>query len=165
MQDIARSVGVTAPALYYHHPNKEDILVTALNLVMEELIARARLAVEDAGDDADRQLQFVVESIALLLAWQPELGMLEDDLRYLSPENRRRQAAVRDELEAIVTAVVVRGSESGAFRILDLDETVRAILGMLQWIPRWYSRDGELTAEQVARRYAELALRLVGRMD
>jgi hypothetical protein len=37
-----------------------------------------------------------------------------------------------------------------------------AILGMTNEVPTWYREDGSLSEDEIARRYAELALRLVG---
>ncbi|MEH0573205.1 TetR/AcrR family transcriptional regulator [Streptomyces sp. B21-108] len=44
----AQSVGVTVPALYYHHENKQAMLVALLERGMDEVLARARLADAEA---------------------------------------------------------------------------------------------------------------------
>jgi hypothetical protein len=48
------------------------------------------------------------------------------------------------------------------FHSRDVPETVRALLGMCQSIPRWFQLGGALTPEQVADRYVDIALHTVG---
>lgn len=165
VRDIARRVGVTVPALYYHHANKEAILLALLDGVTRDFADRAREADADAGDDPVRRLQQVVESIASGMTSRPELAALQSELGYLSGENRERQTAVRDEIEDVLTGVVADGVATGDFVVDDLAETVRAVLGMLQWIPTWYQPGGASSPADIAERYARLATRLVGVND
>src|SRR6478735_2072273 len=48
VRDIAARLGVTVPALYYHHENKEAILVAVHRAVMADLLPRGEAAVADA---------------------------------------------------------------------------------------------------------------------
>ena len=53
VREIARRVGVTVPALYYHHENKEGLLIALLELSTSDVLSRAHAAdAEGAGDDA-----------------------------------------------------------------------------------------------------------------
>ena len=51
VRDIARRVGVTVPALYYHFENKQAIFVSLLETSMADFLWRVRAADEEAGDD------------------------------------------------------------------------------------------------------------------
>lgn len=162
VRDIARRVGVTVPALYYHHANKEAILVALLDRITRDFIERAREADAEAGDDVVQRLRLVVESIALGMTWRPELSSLQAEMRYLSAEQHVRQAAVRDELEGLLAQIVAEGVEEGVFHVDDRAGTVRGLLGMLHWITTWYQRGGELSPDEIATQYADHACRLVG---
>ncbi|RYJ05533.1 MAG: TetR/AcrR family transcriptional regulator [Actinomycetales bacterium] len=162
VRDIARRVGVTVPALYYHHANKEAILVALLDRITRDFIDRARAADVEAGEDVVQRLRLVVESIALGMTWRPELASLQPEMRYLSDEKHAEQAAVRDELEGLLAQIVAEGVDLGAFRVHDVAGTVRALLGMLHWITTWFQRGGELSPDQIATQYADHACRLVG---
>ena len=162
VRDIARRVGVTVPALYYHHANKEAILVALLDRITRDFIERARDADAEAGDDVVQRLRLVVESIALGMTWRPELSSLQAEMRYLSAEQHAQQAAVRDELEGLLAQIVAEGVAEGVFSVDDRAGTVRGLLGMLHWITTWYQRGGELSPEEIAAQYADHACRLVG---
>lgn len=162
VRDIARRVGVTVPALYYHHANKEAILVALLERITRDFVDRAHEADAEAGDDVVLRLRLVVESIALGMTWRPEMASLQSEMRYLSPEQHAQQALVRDELEGLLNRIVADGVEQGRFDVDDVPGTVRALLGMMHWITTWYQRGGPLSPEQIATQFGGHACRVVG---
>ncbi|NLU63836.1 TetR/AcrR family transcriptional regulator [Rhodococcus sp. HNM0563] len=162
VRDLARRVGVTVPALYYHHENKEAVLVTLLDAAVLDLIDRVLAAVADGGADPAARFANAVEAIVLNMTYRAKRSGLDSELRHVSFENRRTYAATRKRLELIMLDLVRDGTEAGVFDVDDAEETVRAMLGMLQSIARWYQIDGPLTPAQVADRYIVIALRIVG---
>ncbi|MFD6859362.1 TetR/AcrR family transcriptional regulator [Rhodococcus sp. NPDC060090] len=162
VRDLARRVGVTVPALYYHFENKEAVLVTLLDAAVLDLIDRVLASVGDGGADPVDRFSNAVEAIVLNMTYRAMRSGLDSELRHVSFENRRTYAATRKRLELIMLDLVRDGVEAGVFDVDDAEETVRAMLGMLQSIARWYQLDGPLTPAQVADRYIVIALRIVG---
>lgn len=162
VREIARRVGVTVPALYYHHENKEGLLIALLELSTSDVLTRVHAADADGGDDPVRRLSNVIEAIVLRMTMRARLAALEGEARYLSPENRQRYRAVRKGIEQTVRGIVEAGTRSGVFDVEDPAETTRAMLGMCQSIPRWYHAEGTLTPQEVARKYVAIALKTVG---
>ncbi|MFC5997013.1 TetR/AcrR family transcriptional regulator [Pseudonocardia hispaniensis] len=162
VRDIARRVGVTVPALYYHHENKEGILVAVLEAAIADLLPRGEAAVAEAGDDPVRQMANLVESIALHVTVRARLAALDSEYRYLSPGVRRGYAELRKRNEELMRSVIERGTEQGVFVVTDPAEATRALLGMLQAISRWYDESGPLTPAEVADRYVGLCLSALG---
>ncbi|WP_068166138.1 TetR/AcrR family transcriptional regulator [Rhodococcus phenolicus] len=162
VRDLARRVGVTVPALYYHHENKEAVLVTLLDAAVLDLIDRVRAAVAEGGADPVARFANAVEAIVLNMTYRAKRSGLDSELRHVSPANRRTYAATRKRLELIMIDLVRDGTEQGVFDVDDIEETVRALLGMCQSIARWYQSDGPLTPAEVAGRYRDIALRIVG---
>lgn len=162
VRDIAGRVGVTVPALYYHHENKEAILVAVLESAIHDLLPRGEAAVAEADGDPLRELANLVRCIALHVTVRAQLAALDSEFRYLTPEARGPYAEVRKQNELLMRGVVQRGTESGAFVLDDAPEATRAILGMLQAITRWYDPTRSLTPDQIADRYVALALATVG---
>lgn len=163
VRDLARRVGVTVPSLYYHHENKEAVLVTLLDDGVRALIDRVHAAVEEAGEDPVARFSNAVRAIVLTMTYHAKRSALDSELRHVSVDKRRNYAATRKRLELLVTELTRDGVEHGSFALAaaDLDETVRGLLGMFQSIPRWFRLDGPLTPEQVADRYTAIALRAV----
>ena len=162
VRDLARRVGVTVPALYYHHENKEAMLVALLESAVRNLIDRCRAAVTEGGDDPVLRFSYFYEAVVLNMTHRARPSALDSEVRHLSPENRRNYAAVRKEIELMLVDLVSDGVDRGVFVVDDIPETVRALLGMGQSIARWFQLDGPLTPDQVAASYTAIALRVVG---
>lgn|GEM_PF-388284 len=162
VRDICHRVGVTLPTLYYHHKNKEGLLLDLLEYSTGDVVARAQAASAAGGENCVLQLANVIEAIVLPMTIRSRLAAVEGEVRYLSPENRSRYRVVRRGVEDIVLRIVEDGQERGVFRVIDPRETTRAMLAMCQAIPRWYDAAGPMTPETVAQKYVEIALTMVG---
>lgn len=162
VRDISQRVGVTLPTLYYHHKNKEGLLLALLEYSTGDVLARAHAASAAGGDDPTRKLANVIEAIVLPMVIRSRLAALEGEVRYLSPENRLRYRVVRKGIEEVVLEIVEDGNARGVFHVIDPAETTRAMLSMCQAIPRWYDPAGPLTPDMVASKYVEIALTMVG---
>ena len=162
VRDVAGRVGVTVPALYYHHGSKQGMLVALFDVAMHDLLLRLQLAAAEAGDDPAARFRNLVEAIALHMTQRIDLAVLDSELRYLDPDSRAHYAALRGEVERLMAATITSGVESGAFSVANTAETTRALLGMLQAIAHWYRPDGPVTPEELAGRYVQIALNTVG---
>jgi AcrR family transcriptional regulator len=162
VRQIARRVGMTVPALYYHHENKEGLLVALLELGTSEVAWRVRAAAREAPESPRDQFVNVIEAIVLHMTYRFRLAALDSETRYLSPSNRRRYSARRKTVETVLTEVIETGSREGTFTIADPVETSRALLGMCQSVARWYHADGPLSPEEIAAHYVDIALMTVG---
>ncbi|WP_067668669.1 TetR/AcrR family transcriptional regulator [Nocardia miyunensis] len=162
VRDLARRVGVTVPALYYHYENKEALLVALLDSQIHDLINRCRAAIEDGGVDPVLRFTNFFEAVVLNMTHRVRQSDLDSEVRHLSPDNRATYAASRKTLELMTMDLVSEGVASGVFSVDDIPETVRALLGMAQSIARWFQIDGPLPPAVIAERYTAIALRIVG---
>ena len=53
-------------------------------------------------------------------------------------------------VETHMSAIVDRGVEDGSIRVRNRRMFVMALFGALNWMPRWFSQGGQLTASEVA---------------
>jgi AcrR family transcriptional regulator len=162
VRDIARRVGVTVPALYYHYENKQALLVTLVETSTLDVLDRCRAAVAGAGDDPVARFSAMVECIVLFMAHRRGLAFLHTEMRSLEPENRARHVALRDYLEHMLLDTVQSGIAQGRFTTPFPADASRAVLAMCQGVASWYRPDGPLPPEAVAERYVLLCLGTVG---
>src|SRR5258708_11410705 len=86
------------------------------------------------------------------------ITILVDEITALTPaQNRkitRRKRAHLDRLRAVLNTLKSEGM------LHDVDTTVAAfsLLGMINWLSRWFRQDGALTEEQVAEEIVKIAL-------
>lgn len=162
VRDIAARVGVTVPALYYHHENKEMILFALLDASIDQLQRLCEAAVAEAVDRPEDVFFNLFESITRYMSKSGRLSYLDSEIRSLSPALREVYVAKRDAIESMVLAEVEAGVASGAFAATSPRDTTRALLGMVQAITTWYRPDGDLSVDDVAATYRDIAGRTVG---
>ncbi|MEU8679415.1 TetR/AcrR family transcriptional regulator [Streptomyces sp. NPDC048560] len=162
VRDIARRVGVTVPALYYHYENKQALLATLLETSIKDVLDRCRAAAGEAGDDPLARFCGMVESIVLYMAHRQQLAFLDTEIRSLEPQNRARYVALRDYLQHMLLDTVEAGRARGVFTTPIPADAVRSVLIMCQGVANWFRADGPLTAEEVAARHVLLSLGAVG---
>ena len=163
VRDIAGRVGVTVPALYYHHANKEAILSALLDRSIGSVIGRCEQALSEAGEDPADLFRNIVECLALYMANHRKSAAMDAEIRALSPTARKLYSVQRRRVEQMVSDTISRGVAAGEFEVTSPTDTGRALLGMIQAITLWFSPDGgRLTASELAARYVDIAERTVG---
>jgi TetR/AcrR family transcriptional regulator, cholesterol catabolism regulator len=162
VRDIARRVGQTVPAIYYHYENKQALLFTLVTDSLEDAQARCRAAEAEADDDPVDRFRMLITSIVLYIANRRELSFLEGEIRSLEPDKRDACVAMRDEIEGMVVAAIEDGVSQGRFTTEYPADAARAVLAMCLGVATWYRPDGRLTPEQLAERYVDFALGAVG---
>jgi AcrR family transcriptional regulator len=161
VRTIAKEVGVTVPALYYHFENKQAILVALLDHAMTTVSSHVDAAIAEAGEAPAERFAAIVEAVVLYMAHHRDLAFLDSERRALTPANRARYVAHRDQLEQKLRETIETGRRSAVFRTDDAATCGRAILSMCQGIAGWYRPDGPDTPEGTAARYVRIALAAV----
>jgi AcrR family transcriptional regulator len=162
VRDIARRVGLTVPALYYHHKNKEAILSALLGSSVHEVLWRCQQALDEAGLAAEDRFLNLIECLVRYCANCRKAAAMNDEVRALGPEAREAYRGKRLAIQQLLVAAIEQGNGEGIFDAESPPETARALLGMIQAVAGWYKPGGPLTVDQVARRYQDIAAHAVG---
>jgi AcrR family transcriptional regulator len=159
---IARRAGLTVPALYYHHINKEAILAALLDYSIMSVIERAEQALEEAGPEPDARFRNLIECLVLYMAHHRKSAAMDAEIRALGPENHREYSEKRRIIERMLTGTIESGVRAGLFDVSSPKDTARALLGMIQAVATWYKPGGRISAQTVAQRYLDIAEHTVG---
>jgi TetR/AcrR family transcriptional regulator len=158
LDEIARAIGVTKPALYYYIKSKEDLLFQCHQKALDIATDAVRTALATA-DAADERLHLVLTRY--IEGMTDELSgfvvLLHEGA--LSPPLHRRILEQRDAYEGMLRMIIEQGIASGTFVPCDPKLICFAILGALNWIPRWYNPDGPASAKTIAATFAEYFVR------
>ena len=162
VREIADALDIRAASIYYHYPDKQQILFELIDSAMTLLADGVRAAVAAHDSPADRLTAVVVHHVALHALRPREATLGETELRSLTGERLELAVAKRDAYEAIVVGVLADGVRTGVFEQLDPKLTAFAVISMCTNVGIWYRPDGRLTLPEVARSYATMATRLAG---
>ena len=160
LEDIAREVGINRATLYYYVGTKEELLVA---LLAEPIaMVRARLEEDVARDlPAPEKLAASLRGYVRTLDEHPELFIfLSENIHAVmtGPD----ADALRDNADRyghVLTQVIRDGAAAGELRD-DVDPQIAmlAILGMFNWIHRWYAPEGRMSLPEIGEEFAKLAL-------
>jgi AcrR family transcriptional regulator len=170
LADVAKSLGIGAPALYYYFESKEALLFAGLERVMVKLNAAldAALAAE-IGDPACRLRVLVIAQVIEEARAVDTMPMINSYLygalrnaAHFSPDQIDRLRVLQRHTVDLYRALLSEGRAIGVFRALDVTPTAFAILGLAQYVSSWYrSGTGRMELSAIADHHADLALRSV----
>jgi AcrR family transcriptional regulator len=121
--DIARACGTSSGTVHYHFPGKQDVLVAALRLCVQQAWERHSAELRRLTDAREQLLRLVDLQL-------PRAGVVRDEWSVWA--QFWGEAAVRPELRPVhndlygqwrrtVVRIVQRGVEQGVFRDVDAD--------------------------------------------
>lgn len=167
---IAREVGITPGALYWHFASKEEILAT----VLEETIAdfeRQVTAAATGATVAERLYNALRTHVLLQLAERSEDAPASATLviaqlaSALPAERQERIRAVERAYYEFLCGLLTEGAASGELDVGPLAPTVFSLVNLADYVITWYRDEGPLGPEEVADAVARLGLRMVGARD
>ncbi|MFD3746268.1 TetR family transcriptional regulator [Nocardia sp. NPDC058633] len=162
MRSIAARAGMSVPGVYHHYRDKQDLLVRALDLTMDELHQRVRAARLDGANGRERVAR-VVEALALFHTHRRELAFIgASEMRSLNPADRDRITASRNEVQYLLDAEIDTALADANRSADHARDAGRAIATMCTALPQWFRLDGPSSPEQIATAYADFALALLG---
>jgi AcrR family transcriptional regulator len=161
-RDIAAAAGMSPAALYVHHRSKEELLYLISYAGHERTLTLVRTGIAAGGSPAE-QLRRVVHDFAVDHAERhTEARIVNYELAALTPEHLTEIRAIRQETDREVRELVESGVASGDFDTPNPRTAAVALLSLGIDLARWYREDGTWTPEDIADRYADMALRIVG---
>jgi AcrR family transcriptional regulator len=160
LEDVAREVGINRATLYYYVGTKEELLVSLLSEPIATVTSRLE---EDAGRDApaDEKLAAALRGYVKTLDEHPELFIFLSENVHTAMTGPEAEELVSeaDRYGRILTDVIRDGQKTGVFRDdVDPQTSVLAILGMFNWMHRWYRPDGRRSLIDIGEDLIRLSL-------
>lgn len=150
LETIAERAGLSKVTLYRYVGSKEELLSLVVERIIAEfqrglgrIIAERRPANDTLRRIVHYQVELLAEHLPFLTVFFSEEGGLP------APMAARAQRAKREYDEAI-ERVVREGVEAGLLRDLPPRLVVFGLLGMCNWLHKWYRPDGRRSAAEIA---------------
>jgi AcrR family transcriptional regulator len=160
LEDVAAEVGINRASLYYYVGTKEELLIALIEGPAYEMTQHCREALQ-ADLPADEKLRRALHSYIDDLQNHPELFLLFSESQHIAtiPEAAKPIVANADAYGKTLLAIINEGVKTGVFRS-DLDPrlVMLGILGMHNWIHRWYIPGGRNSLDQIGDVFAAMVL-------
>jgi AcrR family transcriptional regulator len=154
VEEIAAALHMKKGNLYYYFRNKEEILFACHQYSLDRLLAILD-DIERSGGSPDQKLRRLINAFVHTILDELHGTALGLDLEALSPAHLRTVIVRRDRFDKGMREVLKEGIRSGTFVYADAKLLSFAILGAVNWIPRWYSPDGPSTSQEIADKFAD----------
>jgi AcrR family transcriptional regulator len=154
VEQIAAALQMKKGNLYYYYRNKEEILLACHQYSLDRLLAILE-EIEQSAASPDEKLRRLIVAFVHTILDELHGTALFLDLEALTGPHRRQVIARRDRFDHGMRRVIEDGVRSGAFGNIDAKLLSFAILGAVNWIPRWYQPDGPASSQEIAARFAD----------
>ena len=149
LKDVANMLGLTDPALYYYVRNKEELVylcyVRAADVgrdAMERAVAEGGTGLEQAR----RYLRYHIEN---MVGDEGPIAIMSE-IPSLKPEHRDEVLELSRRHSKNFEAILERGIADGSVASCDVRMTGNAIMGSINWIPKWFHGDTAMADSIVA---------------
>lgn len=156
LDEVAKELNVSKPALYYYVRSKHEILFEFHKLSFE-LGARCReKALAEGKNGLDK---FVIYLKAYITGLIDDLGggAAMTEYHHLSPEDQKALQPLRDDYDRFYRGLIAEGISDGSIRKVDAKMAVFFVVGAIRGIHRWYNPEGPLSGAQIADAFVDLA--------
>jgi len=154
VDEIASALEMTKGNLYYYFKNKEEILFACHDYSLDMLLAlMAEVQADTASPEA--KLRKLVLAFVHLILDELHGTALTLDPEALSPVLFKRVIVKRDQFDQGVRAIIQLGIDEGSFKAGDPKLIEFAMMGAVNWIPKWFDPEGPATSNQIGDAFAD----------
>jgi len=158
LDGLARELGLSKTALYHYVSSKEHLLSMVYGQAFEKIFERVH-EISATDIPADEKLRLIlrdhiknitIKNAALFSVFFAEENQLpEEDYQKIRAEKRKYSRIIED--------IIKDGIAEGIFRPTDARLQANAILGMCNWVYKWYRPNrSNYTPDQIATHFIAL---------
>ena len=160
MRDIASEVGINKGSLYSYIRSKEDLLIPVFERAMGVLLAQIEdIAADHSLQPTHRLTRAIHAHIAAVADNLDVLTVYLSEWRQLEAKSLTTVREQRERYAALFLEILEDGVRSGEFRAMDTRIVMLGMIGMCNYLFRWYRPEGRLTNDQIADELIEMVMR------
>lgn len=150
IRDIAKKVGITQAAIYYHFKNKEEILFTIIEKYSTNLFFTLNACFASDRDPLDNLRAAIREKILFIKTEKKGVKIIIEDKRFLSGMLKKMAMDKEKAIYSLFKTNLEELKKAGVLRDINYQTATFAILGTITWLYHWYSPQKHLSIERLA---------------
>lgn len=156
VEHIATRLGMSKASLYTHFRAKDEMLATISRETIEAFTRDLNLVLASRLDAEEKLRRVLRQHVRFVIANRSFLTVFFGEEANLPPRFARSLAAQKDRYDKGVERIVLEGVRSGVFRDVPARLVVFAVLGMVNWVHKWYNPAGRWGAEEISAAFLSL---------
>jgi AcrR family transcriptional regulator len=154
VERIAAALRMKKGNLYYYFKNKEEILFACHQYSLDRLLQLLDEVERSGAPPAEKMRRLIVGVVHTILDELHGTALILQ-LEALSPPHLKTIIERRDRFDRGIRQVLEEGIADGTFASHDVKLRSFALLGAVNWIPRWFNPAGPATSTEIADRFAD----------
>ena len=150
LDDIAKPLGMSKASLYTYFRAKEEILAAISRETIESFTRELSLVLGSDLSPEAKLRRIVREHVRFVIANRSFLTVFFSEEANLPARFARALAAQKDRYDKGVESVIADGIRRGVFRDMPPRLVVFGLLGMVNWLYKWYNPRGRWGAEDIS---------------
>ncbi len=146
LKDVASQLGLTDAALYYYVRNKEELVYLCYLRAAELGKAALDRAIDDGGSGFDKVRRYIRLHSEFMVG-EPGPVAIMSEIPSLKPSHREEVLSLSRAHSARFEELLRDGIDDSSIRPCDVRMTGNAIMGALNWIPKWHHGDATIAAQ------------------
>lgn len=147
---------------YHHFSSKNEVLFVIHDLFITHALSKAKESNMLNDTPTNRLKNIIDEFVKVFDLYKSHLSVFYQESFFLDDKYEKIIKEKRNEFKFIIINVLNDGIRTGEFRKeLDVEITTMAILGMVNWIYKWYDSNGRKTIAEISHIYIDLILHSV----
>lgn len=156
LDDIAARLGMSKASLYTAFRAKEEMLAVISRRTIETFTRELSLVLRSTLTPEDKLRRVVRDHVRFVIANRSFLTVFFSEEANLPARLARALAAQKDRYDKGIESLIVEGVKRGVFRDVPPRLVVFGVLGMLNWVYKWYNPRGRWGAEEISAAFLTL---------
>lgn len=156
LDEIAAAAGISRAAFYLYFPNKEELL----RRMYHQVIASSQAAIEHIAAEklpvAEKLRRIIRHQVRYMATNIPLAQVFFSEIFNLRPELGQWVKRANHAFGAVIERVVSEGVQTGELSAVHPKQFTYALMGMCNWMHRWYRPGGEWTPDTVSEEFIRI---------
>jgi AcrR family transcriptional regulator len=154
LKDVSRHLGLTDAALYYYVKNKEQLVYQCYLRAAELGREAMERGINDGATGFERAYLYIVYHVEIMVGDRGPVAIMSE-IPSLNRSHRNEILQVSRRHSTGFEEILESGIDDGSVAACDVRMTGNAIMGSINWIPKWFHGDRKM-AQQILQRFPEI---------
>ena len=158
MRDIAKVLGVTQAALYYHFKSKDEMFFCILDRFAEMVLQIIKSELDAPGDPVAVLRATIRHHVIISRDYSKEVKLITEDRKLLSKEYMPQVLSKERKIFDLYRRHFERLHAANRLPPISPTTMTFALLAAANSVHQWYDRNGEMSIDAIASQLGELFL-------
>ena len=154
LKDVANMLGLTDPALYYYVRNKEELVYLCYLRAADVGREAMEIAVSEGEDGLSTVVAYLRNHVGIMVGERGPIAIMSE-VPSLKTTHRDEVLELSRKHSVAFEALIENGIADGSIAPCNVRMTGNAIMGAVNWIPKWYHGDAGV-ADQIVEEFPRI---------